>query len=466
MPSKPFTPRVWQEPMIEHARKHRRWGLWASMGSGKTSAVLMVLDELRLLDEDMPALIIAPKRVARDTWPDEVHKWDELKDLKIKSMVGTEQQRLAALRCALRGLHDVYTINYENLPWLVENTGAAWPFKTVIADEATKLKGFRLRKGSSRARALARVAWTKVKRFGELTGTPAPNGLKDLWGQAWFLDQGEALYGTYTRFVSRWFEQNHNGHGITPTASADKQIHEALGDTYLTIDMKDYLPLDTQIEHTVKVELPEDAQKHYNKMEAELFFKLEETEVEAFNAAARTIKCLQIANGSIYTDDKQNWLPLHDAKLEALDEIIEEANGAPVIVVYHFKPDLIRLQKAYPDGVLLSDAKGMAEFKAGRRSIAFGHPASVGHGVDGLQNVCNIIVFYAHWWTADERQQIIDRIGPVRQMQSNTGKHTYVYNIVAKGTIDEDVLLAHKSKMSVQDALMLAKKRKHKGTQK
>ena len=455
-----FTPREWQAPMIDHAMHRQRWGLWASMGSGKTSAVLMVLERQRMLDVDMPALIVAPKRVARDTWPDEVEKWVELSDMKIERIIGTPEQRLAAVRSALRHKSDVYTVNYENLPWLVEQLGAKWPFKTVISDESTKLKGFRLRQGSSRAKALAKVSWTLVNRFGELTGTPAPNGLKDLWGQAWFLDKGAALCSTYTAFIGRWFNKSFDGHSLEPQSGADKHIYNALGDLYLTIDLKDYVDLREPIENTIQVMLPDSAMAYYRRMEKEMFLEIDDTEVEAFNAASMTVKCLQISNGALYTDAAGTWSHVHDAKLEALDEVIEEANGAPVLVAYQFKSDLERLRKAYPHGKLLSDAKDMQAFKTGKYPVAFGHPASMGHGVDGLQYACNIVVFFGHWWNLEERMQMIERVGPARQMQAGLDRPTYIYNIVATDTLDEDVLERHAGKLSVQDALLNAKKKR------
>ena len=415
---KTFTPRPWQPPMIAHALSRKRWGLWCPMGSGKTSAVLTVLEHYRLLGVHMPALIVAPKRVARDTWPDEVAKWEHLADMTVECIIGTPEQRLAAVRSALRGKSDVYTINYENLPWLIEQVGAKWPFKYVIADESTKLKGFRLRQGSSRAKALAKVAWKKVECFGELTGTPSPNGLQDLWGPTWFLDRGERLCQTFSAFRARWFRQSHNGFGYEPTESAEREIHEALGDLYLTIDLADYIDVQKPNEVRVSVTLPPDAEAYYRQMEREMFLEIDDSPVEAFNAASRTVKCLQIANGAIYTDDNGKWSNIHDAKLDALDEIIEEANGNPLLVAYQFKSDLARLRKRFPNGLILADAKDMTKFKSGKYPLAFGHPASMGHGVDGLQHACHNVAFFGHWWNLEERQQMIERVGPTRQMQA------------------------------------------------
>jgi hypothetical protein len=183
-------------------------------------------------------------------------------------------------------------------------------------------------------------------------------------------------------------------------------------------------------------------------------------EVEAFNAAARTIKCLQLANGAAYVgevdDPNRQWVDVHDAKLEALSDLLEELNGNPLLVAYHFKPDLVRLARTFRDGVNLATAEGMAEFKAGRARIGFAHPASMGHGVDGLQHACHHIAFFGHWWSLEERLQIIERIGPTRQWQAERNRPVFVHDIVAKRTVDELVLARHATKRSVQDLLMEA----------
>lgn len=200
-----FTPRRYQELIADFIKAVKRCAVWSSPGTGKTGSTLTALDDLSYVEDIYPALIVAPLRVARTTWPNEVRKWNHLKHLRVVVISGTLKERRAALRTPA----DIYTTNFEQLPWLVEELGDKWPFKTVVADEATKLKGFRLRQGTQRAKALARVAHTKIKRFIELTGTPSPNGLQDLWGQAWFIDKGDRLGRTFDAFKQRWFHASH-----------------------------------------------------------------------------------------------------------------------------------------------------------------------------------------------------------------------------------------------------------------
>jgi len=425
------------------------------MGLGKTINTLNAIQVLLLMDDD-PVLVVAPLRVARTTWPDEARKWEHLRGLSVMPIVGTEAERILALRQPAQ----VYTVNYENLPWLVERWGDHWPYRTVVLDESTKVKGFRLRQGTQRAKALAQVAHTRVRRLVQLTGTPSPNGLADLWGQAWFLDRGQRLGRTYSAFTQRWFQASHDGYGSIPLGHAQKEIQDLMRDVCLTVDAKDWFDLKTPIVNTIYVDLPIQARKHYREMEKAMFTEIESSPVEAFNAAARTIKCLQIANGAAYVGEtgSTDWKPLHDAKLEALDSVVEEASGAPVLVAYHFKSDLARLQKAYPDGLLLSTPEGLRDAQAGKGRVWFGHPASMGHGVDGLQQHCNILAWFGHWWNLEERMQMLERIGPTRQMQAGHDRPVFVHNIIARDTVDELVLARIETKREVQDLLLEAMK--------
>jgi SNF2 family DNA or RNA helicase len=442
--------------MIKHQLEHERCGVWAGMGLGKTCSTLTTIDSLILAGESQPTLVLAPLRVARSTWPDEARKWEHLAHLDIMPIVGSQSERLSALRYDA----PIYTCNYDNLVWLVEHFGDRWPFKTVVSDESTRLKSFRLRQGGKRTAALAKVAHTKIKRFIELTGTPSPNGLGDLWGQCWYLDAGKRLGRTYSAFQQRWFQKSFDGFGSVALPHAQEQIQNALRDICLSIDAKDHFDLKEPIVVPVYVELPVKARKLYRDMEKEMFMQLEEHDVEAFNAAARTIKCLQVANGAAIYDDKGNWKEIHDAKLQALESIVEEAAGAPILVAYHFKSDLARLQRTFPNGrVLDSNPKTITDWNAGRVPILFAHPASAGHGLN-LQDGGNIIVFFSHWWNLEEFQQIIERIGPTRQMQAGHDRPVFIYHIIARDTMDEAVMERRDSKREVQDILLEAMKRR------
>lgn len=462
MTAKPFIPHVYQNAIISHIIDNPRCGVYAGMGTGKTSSTLTALEILEAF-EPGPALVVAPLRVAATTWPDEAKKWEHLKNFKVVAIVGTPEQRVYALKQKA----DVYTINYENLPWLVGYLGAKWPFKKIVADESTKLKGFRIRQGSVRARALGKVAHTKlVDRFIELTGTPAPNGLKDLWGQAWFLDRGQRLGTSFNSFTSRWFQQvqigaDRNAVQLIPFPHSQAEIHNKLQDICISIEAKDYFDIKEPIVNVIEIELTGKAKKIYKEMEQEMFIELSESiEVEAFNAASKTMKCLQIASGAIYTDENGSWESIHDQKIQALESIIEEASGMPVLVSYHFKSDLARLLKAFPQGRHLDkDPQTIHDWNNGKIPILFAHPASAGHGLN-LQDGGNILVFFSHWWDLEQFQQIVERIGPTRQAQAGYDRPVYLHFIVAKDTMDSVVMERRESKREIQDLLMEAMKRK------
>lgn len=449
-----FTGRPYQSIITEHLLGFERCAIWAGMGLGKTISTYNALDALFLAGEDHPVLVMAPLRVARTTWPEEAAKWRHLRHISVQPIVGSEAERKMALRYDA----SVYTCNFDNLMWLVEHFGDRWPFGTVVIDEATKLKGFRLKHGALRAQALARVAHTKSKRFIELTGTPSPNGLADLWGQMWFIDGGVRLGRTYSAFQQRWFQKSHDGYGIVALPHAQAEIQEKLRDVCLTIDAADWFDLEQPIINNIYVDLPVRARKLYRDMEKYMFAEIDSHGVEAFNAASRTIKCLQMANGAVYIDDKQNWKETHDEKLRALEDIVEEANGAPVLVAYHFKSDLARLSAAFPKGRQLdADPNTIRDWNAGKIPVMFAHPASAGHGLN-LQDGGNILVYFGHWWNLEERLQILERIGPVRQMQAGYKRPVFIHNIIARDTVDELVIERIETKREVQDILLQALK--------
>ncbi len=425
------------------------------MGSGKTGAALTALQGIQLLDEG-PGLIIGPKRVARTVWPKEVRKWDGL-DLSIITIKGSATERA---RC-LKRKADFYTINYEQLPWLVEHLGDDWPFRTIIADESTRLKGFRLRQGGQRTKALGKVAWRgDIERFILLTGTPAPNGLKDLWGQLWFLDMGERLGRTYDTFISRWFRPTWDGYGVEPFDHSQKQIQDRIADICITIDPRDYISIEQPIERVISVELPPKAREQYQQMERAMFLELESAiEIEAVHAAARTNKCLQIASGFVYHEGGEGFTELHTAKLEALESIIEEAGGMPILIGYQFKQELAMLRRHFPKLVTLDDIS-IEDFATGRYPLLAGHPASMGHGIDGLQEGTNILVDFSSGWNLEFDDQIVERVGPMRQHQSGLDRPVYRYRLEAIDTVDEMVAERRQSKASVQQILLAAMNRK------
>lgn len=442
---------------MDHMSANPRCALWAKPGMGKTLLALTHLDILhRVWGESAPTLVLAPLRVARDGWPTEVKKWKHLRGLEVVPVVGSATERRAALRRDAQ----VYTTNYEQLPWLVEELGDQWPFRTVVADESTKLKGFRLRQGTMRAQALAKVAHTKVERWINLTGTPASNGLEDLWGQTWFLDAGRRLGRTFSAFRDRWFRPIKVGqfNRWVPTEWAQEEIHQRLSDICLTLDPKDWFDMRDPIVNVVHVDLPASAKVKYRELERELFTMIGSTEIEVMNAAAKTLKCLQLANGAAYADPERYgdgvWVEVHDEKLDALEELADETGGDPLLVTYQFRSDLARLLKRFPDGLDLSRKDHLEAAKAGKGKLWFGHPASMGHGIDGLQEHCNTVVFFAQDWNLELHDQVLERVGPMRQLQAGKNRPVFLHYIVARGTIDEVVMERRSGKRSVQELLL------------
>ncbi|WP_290372058.1 DEAD/DEAH box helicase [uncultured Parasutterella sp.] len=452
-----FKPWPYQERMIQFALQHPRCGLFVPMGMGKTSASLAIIDVLKNIFEEGPALVIAPLAVARNSWPSEVSKWADFSHLKVSAILGTTKERIKALHTKA----DIYVINYDNLTWLDDFLTAhnyRWPFPVVIADESTRLKSFRTRQGAKRAKALARYT-NFFRRFIALTGTPSPNGLNDLWGQLWFIDNGERLGKSFSAFHNRWFRPLRVGASAAavqwvPHEFSQAQIQDAIADVCLSIKAEDYFDLDTPQFVNIEVDLPEDAQKLYDDMEHELFIELSNTTVEAPNAAAKTVKCLQLANGAVYTDELHNWEEVHTAKLDALASIVEEAAGEPLLVAYQFKTDLARILKAFPKARAFDKRpETVAAFNRGEIPMLLVHPASAGHGLS-LQDGSSKLVFFSQWWNLEEHLQVIERIGPMRQMQAGHPRVVTVYQILAHGTIDYVALAKKRSKREVQDMLL------------
>jgi len=450
-----YVPHDNQLEAMEHVYDVPRGALWMPMGGGKTVTSLTAFANLDTVEDIFPLLVLGPKRVVASTWPDEVEKWDHLSHLSMVPILGEKR-----LRSALLGRSaPIHAINYDNLQWLVEELGDDWPYLTVVADEVTKLKGFRLRQGSKRAQSLAKRAHTKVRRFLGLTGTPNPNGLQDLWGPTWFYDQGARLGRSYTAFEDRWFTKGWDGYSLEPQPYAEQQIQDKLRDICMTVKG---LTVDEPIWADIKVKLPPKARAIYRELEDEMFAELDDgAEIDAVNAAVLTGKCHQLANGALYTvAGGAEWSVLHDEKIEALQSIMEENNGAPLLVAYNFQSDLARLLKAFPFARHLDDdPKTIRDWCAGKIKMLLAHPKSAGHGLN-LQEGGHHIVYFSTTWNLEEYMQILERIGPMRQKQSGFDRPVFAYRILAENTIDEDMAerLAHK--LTVQDAMLLAMQRR------
>jgi SNF2 family DNA or RNA helicase len=453
--------------MIEFGLNNPRCMLLGRMGVGKSSATLSILNDLLFFGMTRKALILAPLRVARSTWPEEAAKWEQFADLKVRAAVGSADERKAVLR---EPNIDVTCINYENLPWLVEHLGEHWPFDTVVADESSKLRNFRIAQGGKRAGALHDVAHKKVRRWINLTGTFVPNGLSGVWGQTWFIDEGRRLGRTYSAFESRWFGYQRASDAVNAHKSriqriafphAQTEIMDKIRDIAVALDPKDWFDIKRPLVVPVYVDLPPEVKKLYRAMEREMFTRIKEYDIEAFASSGKVIKCQAIASGTCYTgsdeeveDGVSHWVEAHDEKLQALDSIIEEANGDPILVAYHFRSDLVRLKKRYPQGRHINTKADEDAFKTGTVPVAFVHAKSVGHGVDGFQDVCHIIAFLTVDWNLEEHDQLIERVGPMRQMQAGKDREVVVYQILARGTIDETVAERLVDKRRVQDATM------------
>lgn len=441
------------------------------MGTGKTPATLSAIDSLLLFGEVEHVLILAPKRVALSTWSGEAAKFENLSHLDIAVAVGSQIERKAALSRKAQ----ITVCTYDLIEWLIEELGDGWFFDMIVCDEVTRLRSLRVSlqtsktgkrfltgQGGVRAKALVKKALNaKTKRFVGLTGTPAPNGIQDLWPIMFFVDMGQRLGSSFTAFVDRYFQRLPGGDGYTnirPLPYAQKQVEEKMADVCFTVEAKDHFDLPPLIENIIRVELPPTARKTYREMEKKLFTEIDGHEIEAFNAASKTIKCLQIASGAAYTDDEGNWSEVHDAKLEALESIVEEANGMPVLVGYQFKSDLARILKRFKKAQPLGSKPEQIEaWNRGEIPMLVVHPASAGHGLS-LQHGSNILVYFSTGWSLETDAQLQERLGPTRQAQSGYNRPVFVHRIVGKDTLEETVVGRIKSKASVQDALMQAMK--------
>ncbi|MDE2106448.1 MAG: DEAD/DEAH box helicase, partial [Patescibacteria group bacterium] len=290
-----------------------------------------------------------------------------------------------------------------------------------------------------------------------LTGTPCPNGLTDLWGQFWFVDFGARLGRTYTSFLNRWFHVNEYTHQITAMPGAEKEIYAALADVMLVLRAEDWLDILKPLPVPIEVELPAEARKLYDRMEDEYFTEIGDLGIEAFNAAAKSMKCLQLCSGSIY-DNSGAEHAIHNAKIEALEDVVEQC-GEPLLVVYHWKFDVPRILKAFPRARVLENQKDVDDWNAGRIEMLLVHPQRAGHGLN-LQDGGRDIAFFSHTWDLELRDQVIERIGPARQAQAGHHRVVRIWDLIVRNSMEVEVLERLEGKVSLQDALKLARARR------
>ena len=391
-------------------------------------------------------LVIAPLRVARDTWPAEIHKWDHLQELTYSVAVGTVPERIAALKQNTL----IHIINRENVPWLLEQSGLPFQYDMVVIDELSSFKSYQ----AKRFRALMKLR-PKVKRFVGLTGTPSSNGLMDLWAEFRLLDMGKRLGRFITHFREEFFlpDKRSAQQVFTwkPKAGAEEEIYRRISDITISMKSTDFLQMPEYISNRVPVALFPAERKTYDELKRELVTNLQGQEIDAVNAASLSNKLCQMANGGIY-DSEHNALFFHDRKLDALEDIIEAANGQPVLVAYWFKHDLERIRKRFTVREIRSGAD-IADWNSGKIPVACIHPASAGHGLN-LQAGGNTLVWFGLTWSLELYQQTNARLW----RQGQKADTVVIHHIVTADTIDEQILAALERKDTTQTALMNAVK--------
>lgn len=446
-----FKPWNYQQYAINHILDHEASGLFLDMGMGKTVSSLTAIDDLLFLGEATKVLVIAPKRVAEDTWSTEVEKWDHLKHLRISKILGTPNKRLEAAEADA----DIYVTNRENVEWLVDVYFKNWKWDTLIIDELSSFKSSK----AKRFRALKKVR-PYFKRIVGLTGTPAPNSLIDLWPQLYLLDGGERLGKTITGYRERYFVPGDRNQFVVFNYNlregAEEAIHNKISDICVSMKADDYLDMPGRIDNIVKIDLPKKALKEYEELEKELIIQLDDEDISASNSAVLTGKLLQMCNGAIYADETKEIINIHDEKLNALMDIIEAANGKPVLIFYSFKHDLIRikdyLKKNKIKGQELGGSEDIKKWNDGEIPVLLLHPASAGHGLN-LQYGGNIIVWFGLTWSLELYQQACARL--YRQGQKES---VVIHHIIARSTVDEDVMKALQGKELNQNLLLEAVK--------
>jgi SNF2 family DNA or RNA helicase len=416
------------------------------MGLGKSVITLTAIFDLAL-DRFLirKVLIIAPLRVARDTWPAEIRKWDHLKGLKYAAAIGSAAER----RAALRERADVYLINRENVKWLVHESGLPFDYQMVVIDELSSFKSHR----SERFKALRKVR-PSVHRIVGLTGTPSPNGLMDLWAQIGVLDMGARLGRYIGGYRERYFVPDKRNRQVVfsykPKEGAEDAIYERISDIAISMKSMDYITMPELVVNNVEVEMSAGEMALYRQLKKDLILPFEDGDIDAASAVGLSNKLLQMANGAVY-DENGSVKHIHDRKLDALEDLIEAANGKPVLIAYWFKHDLQRIQERF-SAIKLDTARDIERWNTGEIPVAVMHPASAGHGLN-LQAGGSMLIWFGLTWSLELYQQTNARLW--RQGQKET---VVIHHIVTKGTIDEDVLAALSRKETGQAALIDAVK--------
>lgn len=444
-----YTPYDYQKTAMQWIKNHSRCGLFLDMGLGKTVSTMTAIQELIDEAEVEKTLVVAPKKVAETTWSTEAEKWDHLKNLKVVKVMGTEKQR----KLALQEKADIYVIGRDSFVWLCGQYGGMLPFDVLVIDELTSFKSSK----SERFKAM-RIATPTVKRVIGLTGTPAPNGLIDLWAQMYCIDMGARLGKSMTKYRETYFE-THKWNNIVVRCDVkkgcDEIIRSKISDVCLSMQAKDYLQLPDLLVNTVTIDLSAKTMAAYQKFEKEKVIEFnnehkdEPANVLANSAAGLMNKLAQFANGAVYDDDR-NVHEIHDDKLDKLAEIVEAANGNSVLVFYQYKHDITRIQKKLK-GYKVAEYKGEAELKAwnaGGIDVLLAHPASTAYGLN-MQQGGHYIVWFGCGWNLEHYQQANARLHRQGQQHPVT-----VYKLICRNTVDERANAALDNKRGVQQSLL------------
>jgi len=443
-----FVPHSYQKYCIHRLLADEALGLFLDMGLGKTAITLTAINDLKYNRFQISkVLVIAPKKVAQRTWMREKTKWDHLHLLRVVSVLGSRDQRIRALNTP----GDIYVINRENVPWLVDYYRNAWPFDMVVVDESSSFK-------SHQAKRFKALSWVRkhIKRMVILTGTPIPNGLLDLWAQIYLLDEGQRLGKKFTHYRERYFEpdQRSRDHVFSyrPKPGAEEIIYQLIGDICISMSADDYLELPDHIFVTVPVVLDNKAQAAYNRLEKEMLLQVDETVIDAGSAAVLTNKLLQLCNGAVYGENHREVVEIHNCKIEAFLELVEALNGQPAIVFYNFQHDLARLKKALAGTGLrvreLKTPQDEEDWNAQKIDILLAHPGSTAFGLN-LQDGGNQVIWFGLNWSLELYKQANKRLHRQGQNQKVISHH-----LVVEGGRDEDVMAALQDKNATQARLL------------
>lgn len=442
-----FVPHAYQSYCINRLLTDPALGLYLDMGLGKTVITLTAINDLRFNRFAISrVLVIAPKKVAEATWSREASKWNHLKHLRVVTVLGTVKQRIRALNTP----GDVWIINRENIPWLVEYYRNAWPFDMVVIDESTSFK-------NHQAKRFKALTWVRrsISRIVELTGTPAPNGLLDLWAQIYLLDEGQRLGKHITHFRERYFEPDQRNaqqvFSYQPKPGADEVIRQLIGDICVSMKAEDYLELPDITVDDIPVVLDAAARKQYDKLEREMLLEVDESIIDAGTAAVLSNKLLQLCNGAVY-DDEGGVAEIHRCKVEAFLELVEQLHGQPALVFYNFRHDVARIEKALAKSGLrvrrLSGPQDELDWNARQIDILLAHPASAAYGLN-LQDGGNHVIWFGLNWSLELYQQANKRLHRQGQKQK-----VIVHHLTVMDARDEDVAAALADKGATQDRLI------------